>query len=109
MNVYRTAPARAESTHRLVLEGEFDLSNTIQARAGMNDILEPGSVVELDLGGVTFMDTAGARFLLWAGSNAQVCGGRVVLTAMSPPVQRLLVLAGADAGVRDVCHWTLAS
>ena len=109
MNVSSAAPSQAESTHRLVLEGELDMATTLQARAGLTGVLGTGSVVELDLAGVTFMDSAGARFLLWAGRSAQGCGGQVVLTAMSSSARRLLGLARADQGVRDVCTWTLAS
>lgn len=109
MQVHRTSPTQAGSTHRLALEGELDMATTARARAEVMDVLEHGAVLELDLAGVTFMDSSGARFLLWAGRTAQVCDVRLVLVAASGPVQRLLALARAGDAVRGVCTWTLAS
>lgn len=108
MSTHHAPPSSTRSTHRLVLEGELDLVTTVQARAAITDLLAPGHVVELDLAGVSFMDSAGARLLLWAGEHARARGARVVLTAMSTPAQRLLVLARADRDVRGSCTWMLA-
>lgn len=109
MKVYSARPVQAGSTHRLVLQGELDLATTAGARSAVDELLSPGCTLELDLGGLTFMDSAGARFLVWAGRGASACGARVVITETSRPVRRLLEVARADDGVRHACTWALAS
>ena len=109
MKIHDAPPSLPGSTHRLVLEGELDIASAVRARAGMEHLLGPGLVVELDLGGITFMDSTGVRLLLWAGRTTHAHGGRIVITAMSRPAQRLLALTGAEQVVRSTCSWTLAS
>lgn len=103
MKIYPSPPSRLESTRRLVFERELDLAGVLEARIITSEALSPGAVLELDLGGVSFMDSAGARFLVWAGDRARAGGGHVVLTALSHPVVRLLVLARARASVLSAC------
>ena len=109
MDIRHAPPSSPASTCRLVMEGELDIASAVQARAATQRVLSPGLTIELDLSGVTFMDSAGARFLLWAGRTSQACSGRIVLAAMSHQARRLLVLAGAEEAVRSTCTWTLAS
>ncbi len=49
---------------RLRIEGEFTIYNALQIRDGMLEQLASSSGIEVDLGGVTEMDTAGFQLLL---------------------------------------------
>jgi anti-anti-sigma factor len=48
----------------------------------------------LDLTGLTFLDSAGARALCQAQRSVEDCGGRLVLTGVQRPVQRVLERTG---------------
>ncbi len=68
--------------HRLVLDGELDLAAAYDLETALSRLCSEGSPIELDLRGVTFMDSMGMRSLLTArdmcneaGSNLSVLAG----------------------------------
>jgi anti-anti-sigma factor len=80
---------------RLAVEGELDLSSVSALEEAVADALggaEDGGVVELDLGGVTFMDSTGLRGLLTARQRAEAAGRRLRVVAATPAVRRVLEL-----------------
>lgn len=54
-----------------------------------------GDVV-VDLGSVEFVDSSGLRVLIGAHKRRVAAGARLILTNLSPPVQRLISLTGLD-------------
>jgi anti-anti-sigma factor len=51
----------------------------------------------LDVAGLTFIDSPGARALCNVQRAVEARGGRLVLTGAQPPVRRILELIGFDA------------
>jgi anti-sigma B factor antagonist len=82
------------------LAGELDLHGSGRLTAAVQQVLddEPTAArverLELDAGGLTFADSAGLRAVLIAQSETQSSGATFVVTAVSPPVQRMIEMAG---------------
>jgi anti-sigma B factor antagonist len=78
--------------------GELDVATAETFAAAMRDVLEgPGSVVVLDLGAVTFMDSTGLGALLAVTELAGERNSRLTLRReLSPAVERLLELSGLE-------------
>ncbi len=53
-----------DGTCRLHVDGEFTIYNALQIRDGLREHLVSADGIEVDLGGVTEMDTAGVQLLL---------------------------------------------
>ena len=94
----------------LHIAGEIDLASAPAFRAGLSAAIEDtGGAIVLDLGQVTFMDSAGIEQLVRAREDA---GGRIRLRALHPSVQRVLEMTalldsfpfgaeGSDSGARS--------
>lgn len=79
----------------LVLTGEVDVATS----GDLDDRLqaaEAGSVVSLDLAGVSFIDSSALRVLLEHHQRFEAAGGRLRLVNVSSPTARLLEIAGLD-------------
>jgi anti-sigma B factor antagonist len=59
-------------------------------------IARGGRSIVLDLSGVTFCDSAGLNILLVARLQADDRGAELVLACVSPQLQRILQMTGAD-------------
>jgi anti-anti-sigma factor len=75
--------------------GELDL----ESGRCLADVLDcmmraRGSVLDLDLTGVTFIDCAGVGALLASRRVAQLAGGRLRVIAVSPCVRRIMKITG---------------
>jgi anti-sigma B factor antagonist len=83
--------------YRLILSGELDLRNAVDLRAEVSALLAERPLptdVELDLAGVTFMDSLGLGTLV---VGQRICGELGVHFAVrnpSPFVSRLLEVSG---------------
>jgi anti-anti-sigma factor len=82
-----------------VLSGELDAS-TCQ---GLAERLTgpPGSLVVVDLGDLTFMDSSGLGAIHRARREAIKNGGNLVVSRPSPIVYRVLEITGLDTWVTD--------
>lgn len=75
----------------IALEGEIDahtapqLANALRGRSGL---------VTVDMSGVEFVDSSGLRVVIEAHQGFERDGGRLVLSNLSPAVQRLLEISG---------------
>jgi anti-sigma B factor antagonist len=81
---------------RLGLAGELTIRTAAEEKAGLHaflDVVEEGSDVELDLSGVTELDTAGVQLLLMAGRDARAQGRQLRLVEPSPTVIEVLTIA----------------
>ncbi|HSN06918.1 MAG TPA: STAS domain-containing protein [Candidatus Angelobacter sp.] len=95
----RTSCTASRESGRFVIElvGELDVAAVDEA--GLSDVLnsyrsdEPLDVV-LDLGGVTFLDSAGLGWLMTLRSAATLADRKVRLRGSSPLVDKVLQMAG---------------
>jgi anti-anti-sigma factor len=83
-------------TVRVAVIGEIDLSTTDLLRARLLNVLSAlhPDRVEVDLGGVTFMDCGGLTVLIVAGKVAARTGCQLRITNPRPIVRRVLDLTG---------------
>jgi anti-anti-sigma factor len=89
----RPAP---EGVVLLALTGEFDLAAAPAARERFEQVgaRRPRGLV-LDMAAVTFADSSALRELLLADAALRAVGSRLVLAAVSGPVERMFDLTGA--------------
>jgi anti-sigma B factor antagonist len=81
----------------LSLQGELDLSVAIEARRLLEQELESGHDVVIDLAGLEFVDSTGLVTLLRASERAAVLERQLQVTGpYQIQVQRLLRLTGLD-------------
>jgi anti-sigma B factor antagonist len=81
---------------RVVLSGEVDALNADQLRDAVVEVLSghrPGHI-EIDLDGVTFLDSAGIRALVGCHADAEQAECRLTVTAPRPAVYRVLEITG---------------
>ena len=79
----------------VVVAGELDPHTAPDLAAHLEALVDGGArSVELDLGGLRFMDSSGLRVLLAAAERLAGAGGSLVLRDPAPAVRRLLDIAG---------------
>ncbi len=74
----------------LALEGELDMASAPVLESAVDGALDAARGVDLDLRGVSFMDSTGLRTLLAIRRRADEAGQELRLLAVPPPVQRVL-------------------
>ena len=81
------------------LKGELDHHSAERARSVLDTMLHDVSVRELilDLGEVTFMDSAGLGVILGRYRIIQLRGGRIVVKGISPSIDRIFRMSGLYA------------
>ena len=77
-------------TESLAVDGELDMASAPTFEGALADVLARADTVELNLGGVKFMDSSGLRALLCARRDADAAGRRLRLVDVSPAVSRIL-------------------
>jgi anti-anti-sigma factor len=83
-------------THLIRLTGELQMATVPLARRRIWSGLEPAHPLILDLGGVSFLDSAGLGLLLCLHREVTRRGGRWAIVGASEPVTRLLAVTHAD-------------
>ena len=85
---------------RVVLAGELDLAS-VDAFTGKLAQAEAGKpeVVEIDLRGLTFMDSTGLAQLFAANRRARAAGRRIVILKGPGPIDRVLALAQIEDAI----------
>lgn len=91
-----TVTGLGADTARVSASGELDLAAADRLAAVLDEQCVPGSLVQLDLSAVTFMDGSCLRVLDDAHRRCQATRGRLVLTGIGPRIGRLLNLTGLD-------------
>ena len=80
------------------LAGDFDLSAVARVRSAFHDVVKDGwTSVAVDLGEVTFLDSAGLGVLIGLHRRCRMNEGICVLLDPQPEVTRLLETSGLDA------------
>jgi anti-sigma B factor antagonist len=88
---------REDSTARVCLLGELDMSTRAQVESALSRAEGSGAtLVELDFGGLTFMDSSGVHVALDAVARARDKGYRLVLLEGTGTVQKVFALTGVD-------------
>ena len=84
--------SRRDRGRGLRLEGEFDVANAPELAAAIGDLGGDGKV-DVDMSGVTFMDTAGLHALV---QGARSLDGDTPVVLVDPPsrIVRLMELVG---------------
>ena len=81
----------------MTLQGEIDPHTTKALDTAIDEAVGDGTVVVLDLAGVTFIDSAGLRSLIRAQRLAEDAGGGLDLRNLRPSAQRILDITGLNA------------
>ena len=83
---------------RIVVKGEIDLAAAPTLLRQLDDALdaEPGGTLEVDFGGVTFIDSTGLGVLVAGNRRATLAGGELVVTHVSPKVRQVFEITGLD-------------
>lgn len=78
----------------LRLDGELTIYRAAELKPALLAPLDPGRTLEVDLAGVTELDTAGLQLLMLAKKTAQAQGGALKLTGHSAAVVDVFELLG---------------
>jgi len=78
------------------LSGEIDVSTVGQARAHLGEAIadNPGSVITVDMGEVTFLDSTGIGAVVSALKRARHSDGDLRLVGVQPQVLKVFQLTG---------------
>ena len=91
----RLVVQRDSSRATVVMTGEIDLDAVRAADKRLRALLDkPPDTVDVDLGGVTFIDSSGIAALVKLYSSADDAGGTMTIHSVTPPVVRLLEICG---------------
>ena len=98
-----TADDRAGRAH-LTLRGELDLATAPELEQLVNESLDAGNEVVVDLRGLEFMDSSGIRVLVAAHARAARVGARlfVVRPAVGSAVAKIVQVSGLDGELNIV-------
>jgi anti-anti-sigma factor len=91
----------APADHHVVVTvvGEVDIATSPQLREACLEALDRGGDVELDLGGVGFLDSSGISVLVQTRQRVDGLGRRFAIRSASRPVRRVLEISGLDAAL----------
>jgi anti-anti-sigma factor len=94
MAEFVTTPG-ADNAPVLAVSGDLDISGVKEFLDDADRLLDTGAAaIELDLGGVTFIDSSGLGALVRVQRTATVAGRQLRLTNVPRPVTRILELTG---------------
>jgi len=77
--------------------GELDASTSPALAAAFAELPGGTGQVDVDLGGVTFIDSSGLRVLIALSDQAGADGRKVVVSGASNPVRRLFEITGLES------------
>jgi anti-anti-sigma factor len=87
--------ALSDGARRATLSGDVDLAAYDELLPRLTTFFADGGDAELDLSGVTFVDSSAIRLFIQL-QRARTEGGHLVLVAPQPHVERVLEVAGLD-------------
>ena len=91
---------------RIVVKGEIDLAAAPTLLRRLDDALEadPGGTLEVDFGGVTFIDSTGLGVLVACRKRAVAAGGEIEVTNAAPNVRHVFEVTGLDKVLFRACE-----
>lgn len=93
--------AQSVENQRLAIEGELSIYSAGEWKKRLHDLLDQGGSLELDLGAVHELDTAGLQLLIMAKKEASARGQQLQLCNHSPAVLEVFELCGVAAFFGD--------
>lgn len=100
MDGLRVSTAEVDDARSVVsVAGELDMATADLLWAELEPVLRPGRTVVLDCRQLEFMDSTGMRVLLRASRRAGEVGGAFRMSAVPPPVERVLDIAGVNSEI----------
>lgn len=86
--------AAVSGVHRVVLSGELDMDSVVI----LHEVVGSGEegILELELSGVSFVDSTGLKGLLDINNAWQQKGGQVLISKPQPDVEEVMRLVGLD-------------
>jgi anti-sigma B factor antagonist len=91
-----------DATTVVTVSGDLDLASAPSLDESLRRSEDGTHTMLLDLRGLTFMDSSGLRVILAADARARSRGGRLVLVAGPPGVQRVFQLTLLDTRLEFV-------
>jgi anti-sigma B factor antagonist len=88
------SPPDSAQPAALRIDGELTIYRAAELKAALLAPLDPGVTLEVDLAGVTELDTAGLQLLMLAKQAAQANGGALTLAGHSAAVVDVFELLG---------------
>ncbi|TAK81142.1 MAG: anti-sigma factor antagonist [Aquabacterium sp.] len=83
------------------IEGELSIYRAAELKAELLAAIKPKATLEVDLSGVTELDSAGVQVLMLAKRAARDLGGELKLSAHSPAVVEVFELLDLAAHFGD--------
>jgi anti-anti-sigma factor len=95
---FSIAASDRDGRAHLTLRGELDLATAPELEHIVNDRLDAGSDVVVDLRGLEFMDSSGIRVLVAAHARAARTGTRLIVVrpAAGSAVSKIVEVSGLD-------------
>jgi len=93
--------SQKQKAGKLVLEGEVSIYQAQEIRERLQNALDQFAVIELDLSGVTELDTAGFQLLAQMKRDCNKAGKELRLTRHPPAVLEVFSLYGAEQHFGD--------
>lgn len=92
----RLAQHRRDGTEVVVVEGVLDVAAAPTLRACLAGLTDTALDVELDLGGLDFVDSTGIGVLVAAAHRFRSEGRRLVVTGARPAIRAVFEVTGVD-------------
>lgn len=89
------------ANQRLTIEGELNIYTAAEWKKRLQDLVEQGGNLELDLGSVQELDTAGLQLLIMAKKEASGRSQQLLLSNHSQAVLEVFELCGVAAFFGD--------
>jgi anti-anti-sigma factor len=87
---------RADGGQVVAITGDIDFAAVADIREAVIRLSEAASPLQIDLAGVTFIDSVGLGELVWLRTHAGACQAGLLLDNVPPHVARLLAMTGLD-------------
>lgn len=96
-----SSTAESVENQRLAIEGELSIYTAGQWKKRLHDLIDQGGSLELDLGAVQELDTAGLQLLIMAKKEATARSQQLLLSNHSQAVLEVFELCGVAAFFGD--------
>ncbi|GAB3541777.1 STAS domain-containing protein [Noviherbaspirillum agri] len=93
--------SRQNASTTVRVQGELNIYRAAELKEALLAQIAPGAALEIDLSGVTELDTAGLQVLMLAKNTARALGTDMKLVAHSPAVVDVLELLNLSAWFGD--------
>jgi anti-anti-sigma factor len=96
-----SSTAESVENQRLAIEGELSIYTAGEWKKRLDDLIDQGGSLELDLGAVQELDTAGLQLLIMAKKEAAARNQQLLLSNHSQAVLEVFELCGVAAFFGD--------